>query len=292
MALIPPAILAALLGASVGNAIKRVNNPQPKNRITLEPFPGNDYSPPGATNATMVKSTPVKKVVDQAIQQIMAGSAQSIRKKRQGRRSRRSVTTTVSQPTARSGISRNIAMDGITLSHSEPFGSLSMIAGGALGYFGTPMLPWNFPYLTGLAANFAKYKWLKLRVYYVPSCPTTTQGECAIGSYFDQQDAIAATFIQVAQMKGGISFPPWGGGAEYGKDAVCLEYDVQNFEKPFWKYISQAAWTALTVSDRNQYTPANLAVATQGSTLATFAGRLWCDYTVRLVDPIPAGINA
>jgi hypothetical protein len=291
MALIPPAILAALLGASVGNAIKQANNPRPKNRITLEPFPGNDYSPPGATNATMVKSTPVKKVVDQAVQRIMAGSAQSIRKKKQPR-NRRSATNAISQPMGKAGITRNIAFNGLTLSHTEPFGSISMTALGALNYFGTPMLPWNFPFLLGIAANFSKYTWLRLRVYYVPSCPTTTQGECALGTYFDQQDAIAASFIQVSQMKGGISFPPWGGGPEFGKDAVCIEYDVQNFDKPRYNYISQGSWTGLSLSDRNNYTPASLAVASQGSTAASFAGRLWCNYTIRLIDPIPAGVNA
>jgi len=277
MALIPPAILAALIGASAGNAIRQFNNPQPKNRITFEPNP-TEMAP--RRQPDVAKPKPVTVNLN-----TQGGSSRKIQK-------RKSASTVIRQPIARSAISRNVLFDGITLSHCEPFGSISMLALGALNYFGTPMLPWNFPYLAGLASNFSKFKWLKLAVYYVPSCPTSTLGECAMGTYFDQQDATAATFIQTSQLKGGISFPPWGGGPERGTDAVRIDFDVNNFDKPRYNYIGNGPWGALSLSDRNNYTPASLAVASQGSTLAAFAGRLWCEYTVRLIDPIPVALNA
>jgi hypothetical protein len=168
-----------------------------------------------------------------------------------------------------------------------------MIALGAYGYNTLALIPSIFTYLNGIASNFAKYSWLKMRIYYVPSCPTTTQGECAMGNFYDWQDAGSATFTQVSQMKNGISFPPWAGGQEYGANAIAMEVDVNDFDKPRYNYVSVATFNALTSSDKNNYAPVNLSIGTQGSTAAvTIAGRIWISYTIRLLDPIPSAINA
>lgn len=208
-------------------------------------------------------------------------------------------TQMVVQPTSRGGVTRNTiprslpTLSGLTISHCEPFATTTLTAAGVLSYSTLAIIPSVFSYLNGIAANFAKYTWLKLHIYYVPSCPTSTQGECAMGNYYDWQDAGGATFLQTAQMKNGISFPPWGGGPEFGADAVTIDVDVKDFDKPRYNYVTVATFNALTSSDKNNYAPVNLAIATQGSTAAvSIAGRIWIGYTIRLIDPIPSGINA
>lgn len=216
-------------------------------------------------------------------------------------RAKQATTVAVRQPTARGGVSRNrvprslnnIAFNGLVITHCEPFATTGFTALGVLSYATTPIIPPNFSFLNPIAANFSKYSWLRLHLYYVPACPTTTQGECAMGNYYDQQDASSATFVQTSQMKNGISFPPWGGGPEVGADAVTIDVDCKDFDKPRYNYVTFSTWNALSTSDRNNYTPVNLAVACQGSTAAvTLAGRIWCSYSIRLIDPIPGGLNA
>jgi len=182
---------------------------------------------------------------------------------------------------------------GLVLSHTEPLLTPSLSAAGALAYSTNAIIPSIFPYLIGIAQNFSKYQWLKLHFYYVPSCPTSTQGEIAMANFFDWQDASAATFIQTAQMKNGISFPPWGGGEEYGSNAVTIDVDCKDFDKQRFLYIQVGTFNALSSSDKNNYAPVNVAFATQGSTAAVaIAGRIWCQYTIQLLDPIATGLNA
>nr|UHS72387.1 MAG: putative coat protein [Betanecrovirus sp.] len=208
------------------------------------------------------------------------------------------VNKQVSVPSAMGNISRNIPMkvrnNGgvLTVSHCEPFTTVSLTALGVLSYVTLPLIPSFVPWLNGLAGNFGKWRWTRLKVYYVPSCPTTTQGEMALGYYYDEQDAIAASLIQVASMDKGVTFAPWMGGPSNGTDSVNLVSVPSQFDKPRYIYLGNAAFTALTSTDKNQYCPIVLAIASQGSTAAVpIAGRIWVDYTVELFDPIVAGIN-
>lgn len=170
---------------------------------------------------------------------------------------------------------------------------MGLTTGGVLNYVTLPLIPSFIPWLNGIAANFGKWRWLKLKVYYVSSCPTTTEGEMALGYYYDEQDAVAASFLQVASMDKGVSFAPWMGASASGPESVCLQAVPQTFDKPRYIYMANAAFTALSSSDKNQYCPIVLALATQGSsTQVTIAGRIWVDYEVELYDPIVAGINA
>lgn len=180
----------------------------------------------------------------------------------------------------------------LTINHCEPFSTAPLLAAGALSYNTLPVIPSFIPWLSGLAANFGKWRWLKMRVYYVPSCPTSTQGEVAMGFYYDQTDAIAASFVQVSSMDKAVAFAPWMGASSTGGTAVQSIANCQQFDKPRYNYIGSAAYTALPSNDKNPYTPIILAVATQGSTAAvTIAGRFWVEYTVELLDPIVSGIN-
>lgn len=277
MAYVIPVAVAAALGLTA-NAVAAYNSNRKSgpNKITTVPYPGASVKPKSLTTMTT------------------GGSATRVRKAKKV-----SLTQVVRVPSTQSGVTRNriprsiSSSNGLIVSHCEPFQTTSLTALGVLNYTTLALIPSVFNYLTGIASNFSKFTWLKLHIYYVPSCPTSTQGECAMANFYDFQDAGGATFVQVAQMKNGISFPPWGGGPEAGKDAVVIDVDVKDFDKPRYNYITVASFNALTSSDKNNYSPVNLATATQGSTAAvSIAGRIWVDYTIRLIDPIPSAINA
>lgn len=278
MALIPPAIIAALLGASIGNSIKQANNPPKKNRITFEPFPGEIPTKSEMAsrkgNNTGTAGGSARKVTRRTNQKIFAVATNSSL-------NRNVMPRSLAAPT------------GLILTHCEPVFTTQLTALGVLSYQTVALIPSVFPYLNGIASNFAKYSWLKMHIYYTPSCPTSTLGEQAMANFYDWQDAAAATFTQTATMKNGITFPPWGGGEKYGKDAVTIDVDVKDFDKPRYNYVTVATFNALTNSDKNNYAPVNIALASQGSTLAVpISGRIWIEYVIRLIDPIPSAINS
>lgn len=219
------------------------------------------------------------------------------RTNRQPARRARSNTAVISAPVSMGGISRNLIPhmqqleNGLHVTHSENFSTLPLTALGALAYFRVALIPATMPYLAGLGSNFGKFKWTRLRLRYVPSCPATTEGESALGLVFDRQDAAAATFNQVTSSAHAISFPPWGGFS--GSASVTIEVDCSQFDKNRYSYMAVAAFNALGASDQNNYCPVTLITATQGSTLAVpVGGRIWADYSIQLTDPIVPGINA
>lgn len=213
-------------------------------------------------------------------------------------RTRRANSVAIGVPASKGAISRPLSMQAasrastLVVSHCEPFQNISLTAAGVLNYTTIGIIPLAFSYLNGLAAQFSKYRWRKLHIYYVPSCPTSTQGEVALGLYDDWADAGAASFVQVATMNKGISFPPWGGGAEFGANSISIDVDVSMFDKPRYNYINAATFNPLSNVDKDAYTPVILATASQGSTAAvTIAGRVWVSYTIELINPIPGAIN-
>lgn len=181
----------------------------------------------------------------------------------------------------------------LVVSHCEPFLAVNWTAAGVLNYATAPIIPASMPYLNGIAANFGKFTWKKLILYYTPSCPTTADGELAMGLYYDRQDAAAASFVQVSSMSCGVTSPPWGGGTISGPGSVSMRVDCNRFDKARYSYQTTATFGGQSLSDQNQYCPVSLARATQGNTVGgAILGRIWCCYTVELIDPIIAGINA
>lgn len=182
--------------------------------------------------------------------------------------------------------------NGLIVQHSETISTLPLTVGGVLNYFTLAMIPGLFPYLTGVASNFGKYKWKKLIIRYVPACPSTTEGESTMGLYYDRQDAVAATFVQVTSMQKAISFPPWAGFGSVASKEVTIQVDCNSFDKNRYSFMTVANFTALSASDENNYCPVSLATATQGSTAGSpVGGRIWVDYIVELTDPIVPGLN-
>lgn len=203
------------------------------------------------------------------------------------------VPATMSGVTTRIPPSLSSAGNSLTISHCEPFATATLTALGVLVNASIAMIPTAFPYLAGIATNFGKFRWRRLRIYYVPSCPTTTQGEVVMAQVFDTQDATAFSYVECSGMSDSVAFPPWAGGPPIGPGSVGTDVDCSKFDKPRYDVVTLTTYNALTTSDKNNYTPVRWVYASQGSTAAvTIAGRFWAAYTVELLNPIPPTTNA
>lgn len=291
MAFVPLAALAALAGTTTAlYQSAQVNRDKPRTFATItQPSKPQPSKPSPPTQISMAKP---KTIVLGSSSYVGNGSAGKNRSKR--RTSNRVVSAPASRGTNYMNTPPRLVGNGhkLTISHCEPFIAVNMTAAGALAYATSPIIPASFNYLTGIANNFGKWTWKRLVLHYVPSCPTTADGEVALGTYYDRQDAVAATFVQVTQMQGGVSTPPWGGGPFTGSGAVRVDIDCSRFDKPRYSFIGTTPFNALTTSDQNNYCPVSMARATQGNTAGgAIMGRVWAEYTVELIDPIPSGIN-
>lgn len=278
MAFVPLAALAALAGtttalyqsAQVGKSKNFIANPSQ----VLVPKP----------TATISGPSPVVSRTFMAKPKRASSNKPVVTKKRQSKQR---------APQSTGVISRNIApvLSGngskLVLDHCEPINIQQLLGAGALSYYTQALTPNFFPYLNGIAANFGKYRWLSMTVFYTPSCPTSTAGEAALGLFFDRQDAVAATYVQVTSMQSGVAFPPWISG-----EMASMTVDCTRFDKPRYNYIGTAALAALSTSDQNNYVPVSYASATQGGVLLAISGRIWVKYRIEMIDPIVAGINA
>jgi hypothetical protein len=163
-------------------------------------------------------------------------------------------------------------------------------------------MPNNLLWLNGIAASFSKWRWVRLRVIYVPQVPATTAGKLALGLGYDYQDLAPTSMQEIQMMQSSVSSPVWAGfeGACLMHDlnrsvssvagAVALDLDVTRCDKPWYKYITSAAFGALAPSERNIYGPAEVWIGTSGGVAGT-AGDIFCSYEVDLIEPFPGARN-
>lgn len=161
------------------------------------------------------------------------------------------------------------------------------------------------PWLSGVAANWSKYRWRKLRWIYVPTCPTTTLGSIHIGLQYDNVDATPTSVAQMSALQSYTTGPAWSGyqaaallskpNAPCPPGSLVVDVDVARFEKPWYSYISQtqfATQNAVAISLANLFSPARLIFATtDGTATAVSCGRLYAQYMVELIEPEAAASN-
>lgn len=186
---------------------------------------------------------------------------------------------------------RNLGEGGLIFSHAEPFTTFPLTALGALNTQRIAMIPPLLPYLNGIAQNFSKYCYASFEIYYVPVCPSDTEGEIVMGLSYERLDNIG-TFLQLATKDKAVSFSPWLGSTSTGTGNPSIMVDCTKFEKPWYPYVSQTSFNSAAVNDQTSLCPFSFDGASQGSTVAVAtAGRVWARYTIKLIEPVPAAIN-
>jgi len=165
-------------------------------------------------------------------------------------------------------------------------GTIVIAAAGAASAHVVPLTPISFDWLTGIASNYSKFNFLKLKFTYVPSCSTATAGRIAIGIAYDNADSVS-TVAQCASLWGGCIAPVYGTG-----DPLSIEVDVSRSNQPYFQYMGRTAYLAIADAKlKNQYSLGLLVAITDSGTAAATVGTLFVEYVVELTDPIPSVSN-
>jgi len=182
----------------------------------------------------------------------------------------------------------------LTVSSTVASGSIQLIP----GVVGT--------WLATIAVGFSKWRWRKLRIFYVPVCSTATSGSFHMALQYDSFDTAPTTVAAISACKGYTTAPVWSGyqaasavcspSNAIPPGSVCVELDVTRLSKPWYPFITSANLTTVgetLTSAQNQYSPARLVyVSADGPTTAVSAGRLYAQYVIDLIEPITPSLNA
>ncbi len=195
---------------------------------------------------------------------------------------------------------------GTIVCNTEQFTNVQIQAAGAFSSNRAFFAPWNYTWLNGIAQNYSKFRWVKLRYIYVPNCPTTTAGQMVLSLGFSTSDGAVTSMQQAQQAFHSITSPPWAGY----EGAICLSepdkaapsgaiittVDVNRFGTgsglTYYKYTTQATWNTFSTSEREAYAPGYINISTSGSNVALLEiGNLFIQYEIELIEPIANAIN-
>lgn len=184
--------------------------------------------------------------------------------------------------------------------NTELVSNITQSAAGAFNFTAQPLIPSFGAWLASIADNYSKFRWLDCSIIYIPKCPTSTQGSVCMAIVYDAQDTVPTSRVQVSQCYQSITFPPYAGygGASVlnhkgnGGESLVSTLDVNRVDKRWYPTIGNAAFTALTSLDKNQYCPATALIATDGGAATGVAiGDIFMRYTIEFIEPINPTIN-
>lgn len=215
------------------------------------------------------------------------------------------------------GVGRQMVVQNFELVHAAN-GSNSIFATG--GDVCNPGLSTSYPWLSGVAKQYTKFKWKFLRYIYVPNCSTATAGSTYFMFNYDYQDSGPTTLAQVAQSQDSSIGNAWFGGAISPqlafsaslstREAIFVDLDVKRLNN-LWYYVrtTQAGVSPSTGGALGGVIPAGLTY-TQGSFADSESrpatiyygadsvpgtggiGNLFVSYICELSEPIASALNA
>lgn len=135
----------------------------------------------------------------------------------------------------------------------------------------------TFPWLSSIANLFDKYKFHKLRFFFINNSPTSIAGNVTMAVDFDTLDSAPANGVAMSNLAKFTSFAPW--------KSEELVIPVARPSNNAWLY---TASTIPTGADAKTYNLGNFIVSTEGlSTTSYLTGYLCVEYDVELLDKNP-----
>lgn len=150
----------------------------------------------------------------------------------------------------------------------------------------TSVAPYSFLSLSTLALNFSKFRWIRMKVYYVP-CAQNVSGTVSYSFQYDCADLTPASIFESSIAQGVVT-------QQYcATSPFSIQMDTKNLLRKYYLVTTAATANAMTTVDRNLYVPAVLSYSVSGGAGASSvtAGYLAVDYTIELADPIAAARN-
>jgi hypothetical protein len=140
-----------------------------------------------------------------------------------------------------SGVGKTFIVQNYELVHTSNGSAGIFFAGGDVC---NPGVPQSYPWLSGIAKQYSKFRWRALRYIYVPSCSTTTAGSVFFLVNYDYADAGPTTLAQVAQSEDSCIGNAWFGGsinpdlafkkALTTQESIYVDIDVKKFPNNFY----------------------------------------------------------
>nr|QKS69554.1 capsid protein [Erysiphe necator associated sobemo-like virus 4] len=164
----------------------------------------------------------------------------------------------------------------------------------------TPLIPSQASWLAGVARSFSKFRWCKLRVSYLPAVGTGIAGRLAASLVYDANDLSPSTMAQVIAGYRATFGPVWAGQSGFDStnpfsnhaDMVHLDLDCSRLGKRYYPYTTLTNYTAMSLTDRTIYAPAELLTAIEGVVATgSVVGSFYISYEIELVEPIAATVN-
>lgn len=139
-------------------------------------------------------------------------------------------------------------------------------------------------WIAGIAPNFEKYRFRKLRIHYFSRVPTTTPGAVTMAADYNAGDLAPGSEAVLASYHKAVQFPIWEPNRVY-------DFDVKRV--PDFRYVRATA--VPTGQDVKTYDAGVVFLATADcASNGAVAGKVWVEYELELQIPTlpPAGQTA
>lgn len=177
--------------------------------------------------------------------------------------------------------------------NTEVARAVTLVAAGAYTTARTHLAPFIFTWMNGTARNYSKWRFIRCRLIYIPTCPTTTTGRIAFKFGYDGLDAAPASLTEVQIGYKSVTTAPWAGyeGANLMNHdgfptptvgAVCMDLDTSRLQMKWYSYTSSLPAVA---ADYIDYIPAHVDVSSDGGVAGT-VGSLFIKYEIECIEPI------
>lgn len=188
---------------------------------------------------------------------------------------------------------------GVLISNVESLGSVTTSStAGAASFSVSDLYPGNFGWLSALALSYSKYRWRRLRIFYVPSVSTNVNGRIAFSLKYDTADNVPTTMGQVIASNRAIFGPLYAGTGSldsskpFGATGLMhTDVDCTNFDKTWYQVGNASSVGALSGVDRNMYIPVSILVGVDGAPASQTVGFFYAAYEVELIEPIATILN-
>lgn len=138
----------------------------------------------------------------------------------------------------------------------------------------------TFPWLSSIAKLFDKYKFHKLRFFFINNSPTSIAGNVTMAVDFDTLDASPANGTQMSNLAKFSTFAPW--------KQEELTVPVNRPGNNTWLYTLDNQGTIPNPADLKTYNLGNFLISSEGiSTTSYLVGYLCVEYDVELLDKNP-----
>jgi len=206
-------------------------------------------------------------------------------------------------PVAKSIMYKTVRSKPMIISNSEFILNITYNTADVTSYL-FPLAPYGFPWLKGVAQNFSTYRFTKLKVTYMPTCATTTEGNVVIAAGFDFTDFFPSAQGGIKTAGFNTSIGTDSGLASFNPAVMGPAWQTTSIEVPAHQLVgdkkviySDADWlpsdtTTLAANMRNSFAPGYVQATVFTDSSPTQTGKIFVEYEIELYNPIPFAFNA